>query len=357
MKKMITMALVSMMALSLAACGGATGGSTPSSPSGTPEAGTTGAGSSTGAGTTTDAAGTIDSDSPSPQTISVTSLDASRQKITLDVPYNPKRIAVLDMAVLDMLDNWGLGDRVVGMPKSSFVDYLSSYNDNPGIANLGTLKEVDLEALMSCEPDLIFIGGRLSAQYDDLSKIAPVVFTAVDYEAGLIESVRQNAANIASIFGVEELAEKQLAGFDARIEALARAAGGKTAVVGMVTSSNLSTLGNNSRCSLIGGEVGFTNLADNVDSTHGNESSFELLVSLNPDYLFVLDRDSAINTEGAKLAREVMENELVKKTSAYQNGNVVYLTPSVWYLAEGGITATDVMLRDLEEGLKIGSGR
>ena len=142
MKKMITMALVSMMALSLAACGGgAAGGSTPSSPSGTPEA------------------GTIDSDSPSPQTISVTSLDASRQKITLDVPYNPKRIAVLDMAVLDMLDNWGLGDRVVGMPKSSFVDYLSSYNDNPGIANLGTLKEVDLEALMSCEPDLIFIGG------------------------------------------------------------------------------------------------------------------------------------------------------------------------------------------------------
>ena len=80
-------------------------------------------------------------------------------------------------------------------------------------------------------------------------------------------------------------------------------------------------------------------------------------MSLNPDYLFVLDRDSAINTEGAKLAREVMENELVKKTSAYQNGNVVYLTPSVWYLAEGGITATDVMLRDLEEGLKIGSGR
>ena len=63
-----------------------------------------------------------------------------------------------------MLDSWGLGDRVVGMPKASSVDYLSSYNDNEEIANLGTLKEVDLEALMSCEPDLIFIGGRPSCQ-------------------------------------------------------------------------------------------------------------------------------------------------------------------------------------------------
>lgn len=359
MRKIITTALVSVMALSLAACGGQVAADSSPSPSGssaevtdTEERPGTG-GQEAAEGSTSSTPGAP----ASPKTITVSSLDASRQKITLDVPFNPKRIAVLDMAVLDMLDSWGLGDRVVGMPKASSVDYLSSYNDNEEIANLGTLKEVDLEALMSCEPDLIFIGGRLSAQYDELSGIAPVVFTAVDYETGLIESVRQNAANIASIFGVGEMAEKQLAGFDARVDALAQAAEGKTAVVGMVTSSNLSTLGNNSRCSLIGGEVGFKNLADHVNSTHGNESSFELLVSLNPDYLFVLDRDSAISTEGAKLAQEVMDNELVKKTAAYQNGNIVYLTPSVWYLAEGGITATDVMLRDLEEGLGIGSGR
>ena len=32
-------------------------------------------------------------------------------------------------------------------------------------------------------------------------------------------------------------------------------------------------------------------------------------------------------------------------------GNIVYLTPTVWYLAEGGITAMDVMLSDLEAGI------
>ena len=34
------------------------------------------------------------------------------------------------------------------------------------------------------------------------------------------------------------------------------------------------------------------------------------------------------------------------------NGNIVYLEhPNVWYTAEGGINALDVMLQDLESAL------
>ncbi len=68
--------------------------------------------------------------------------------------------------------------------------------------------------------------------------------------------------------------------------------------------------------------------------------------------MFVMDRDAAIQTEGAKAAKEIIENELIKKTEAYAQGNIVYLShPAVWYTAEGGITALDIMLQDLEEGL------
>ena len=35
-----------------------------------------------------------------------------------------------------------------------------------------------------------------------------------------------------------------------------------------------------------------------------------------------------------------------------KNGNIVYLAhPAVWYTAEGGITALDIMLQDLEAEL------
>lgn len=65
-----------------------------------------------------------------------------------------------------------------------------------------------------------------------------------------------------------------------------------------------------------------------------------------------MDRDRAIGTEGAQLAQEIMENELVMSTDAYKNGNIVYLEhPAVWYTAEGGITALDIMLQDLESTL------
>ncbi len=89
-----------------------------------------------------------------------------------------------------------------------------------------------------------------------------------------------------------------------------------------------------------------------VTPTHGNEVSFEAIVALNPDYIFVMDRDSAISATGAQLAQEIMENELVMKTDAYRNGNLVILeNPGIWYLAEGGITALGIMLSDLEKAL------
>ena len=287
-----------------------------------------------------------------PSTVTITSLDGNGEEIELEVPYDPQRIAILDMAALDMLDNFALGDRVVGSVSTS-LDYLQQYVTDETVENLGTIKEADLEAVMACEPDIIFIGGRLSASYDALSEIAPVVYLSTDSELGVVESVRKNAQTIASIFGVEEQVEQKMAGFDERIQALAAFAQGKNAVIGMCTSGSFNVLGNDGRCSIIGKEIGFENLGDTGStSTHGNESSFELLLEWNPEYIFVLDRDVAIGTDGAQLAQEIMENELTMQTAAYQNGNIVYLEhPAVWYTAEGGITALDYMLSDLEGAL------
>lgn len=82
---------------------------------------------------------------------------------------------------------------------------------------------------------------------------------------------------------------------------------------------------------------------------HGNEVSFEFVLQKDPDFVFVMDRDSAIGAKGAKLATEIMDNELINSTSAAKNGHIIVLAHSdVWYTAEGGITAFDIMLQDLE---------
>lgn len=287
-----------------------------------------------------------------PENVMIKSFNGNKEEVDLEVPYNPERIAVLDMASLDILDNLGMGDRVVGSASTS-LEYLTDYVDNEEVANLGTIKEADLEAVMECDPDVIFIGGRLASSYDALSEIAPVVFLSTDSELGVVKSVTKNAETIASMFGLEDEVSKKIEGFDERIEALKKTAEGKTALVGMTTSGSFNLMGNDGRCSIVGREIGFENLtAAESTSTHGNEASFETVVEKNPDYIFVMDRDSAIGADGAQTAKEIVENELVMGTDAYKNGRIIYLEhPAVWYTAEGGITALNIMLSDLENAL------
>ena len=248
-------------------------------------------------------AAAADSSAQTPAEITVTGLNGNGESTEVTVPYNPQRIAILDMASLDILDALGVGDRVVGTADTS-LEYLQSYI-NDDIANLGTIKEADLEAVMACEPDVIFIGGRLAGSYDTLSEIAPVVYLATDTELGVVESVRTNAITVASMFGLESEVDELMADFDSRIQALAEVADGHNAIVGLVTSGSFNVLGNDGRCSIIGREIGYENIGVDAEidtSTHGNEASFEFIVEKDPDYIFVLDRDAAIQTDGAQLA-------------------------------------------------------
>lgn len=341
-KKLLTLMLTGCVVLGLAACGQSSAGS--AADSNAAEA------PSVVAETMEQ---TTESSEEKPETITIRTLNANKEEVDLEVPYDPQRIAILDMAALDILDALEMGDRVVGMADTS-LEYLTAYTDNAELAKLGTIKEADMEAVMKAEPDVIFIGGRLAASYDALSEIAPVIYLTVDSQLGVIESVSRNAETIASLFGKEALAAEKTAAFAERIAALQTIAEGKTALIGMTTSGSFNLLGNDGRCSILGVEIGFENLAaEETTSTHGNESSFETVVQMNPDYVFVMDRDSAIGTDGAQLAQEIMENELIMQTAAYQNGNIVYLAhPAVWYTAEGGITALDIMLSDLETALQ-----
>lgn len=339
MKRFLSLVLALAMSMALAACSGGDAGST--------------ANDTTSANTSQQGTAESGAQSGTPTEVTITSLNGSGEKADLTVPYDPQRIAILDMASLDILDALGVGDRVVGTADTS-LEYLQDYISDE-IENLGTIKEADLEAVMACEPDVIFIGGRLASSYDALSEIAPVVYLSTDTELGVVESVRQNATTIASLFGLEAQVDELMAGFDSRIQALAENAAGHTAIVGLVTSGSFNVLGNDGRCSMIGREIGYENIGVDAEidtSTHGNEASFEFIVEKDPDYIFVLDRDAAIQTEGAQLAQEIMENELVMGTRAYQDEHIVYLAhPAVWYTAEGGITALDLMLQDLESAL------
>ena len=296
-----------------------------------------------------------------PSTVTIQSLNANKELADLEVPYDPERIAILDMPSLDIIDSLGLGDRIVGSAKVT-IEYLTDYNpdDSEGkIANLGSVKTADLEQVAACEPEIIFIGGRLSKEYENLSEIAPVVYLGVDYEKGVVQSTSDNAKTIASIFGLESEIDAKMEGYQARIDALAEVLTGKNVLLSMYNNNALSIMDTESQLNIIAKELGASNLGETVGevdkATHGEDASWETIVSLNPEYMFVLDRSTATGAaeEGILGAAEVIENDLIKELDVYKNGNIVYFIEhaNVWYTSTGGIQALDAMLGDLEAAL------
>ena len=341
MKKILTIIMAFTMMLCVAACGNTTTNDDNASSSNTEISGAT--------------------ENIEPETITIKALNANRELTDIEVPYNPKRIAILDMPALDIVDALGMGDRIVGSAQVS-IEYLKDYNpdeSNGKIMNLGTVKTADLEKVAACEPDVIFIGGRLSSLYADLEAIAPVVYLGVDYEKGVVESTKDNAQTIASIFGKEAEVDAMFADFQPRIDALHEVLNGKNVLLGMYNSNALGLMDTEAQLNIIAKELGANNLGETVGesekASHGEEASWETIITLNPEYLFILDRSTATGAaeEGVLGVREVIENDLIKELDVYKNGKIVYFIEhaNVWYTSIGGVQALDTMLGDLEKAL------
>lgn len=303
----------------------------------------------------------VTADENTPETITIQSFNANKELVDVEVPYDPQRIAVLDMPALDIIDALGMGDRIVGSAQVG-IDYLSDYNpddSNDTIMNLGTIKTADLEKVAASEPDVIFIGGRLASVYNDLEAIAPVVYLGVDYEKGVVESTKENAETIASVFGKESEVDAMFSDFQPRLDALNAVLNGKEVLLGMYNSNALNLMDTQSQLNILVKELGAVNLGENVGeaqkASHGEEASWETVITLNPEYLFILDRSTATGTadEGVMAVREVIENDLIKELDVYKEGKIVYFIENadVWYTSTGGVQALDTMLLDLEAAL------
>jgi iron complex transport system substrate-binding protein len=252
------------------------------------------------------------------------------------VPQNPVKVLVFDLASLDTLD--ALGVEVAGVPSGRLPDYLERYGSGDHI-KVGTLFEPDYEAVNAAEPDLIIVGGRSAAKYDDLAKFAPTIDLTVD-RGNYLASVRSNAETLGRIFGKEEAVAEKLASFESSVEALRALAGDAgNGLVILTTGGRMSAHGPGSRFDLIYSDFGISPAVEGLDTgNHGQAISFEFILETNPDWLFVVDRDAAIGREG-QAAKELLDNEIVGKSTAWQQDQVVYLDPVAWYLVGGGLTA------------------
>ncbi|GIN22261.1 MAG TPA: ABC transporter [Bacillus bacterium] len=263
------------------------------------------------------------------------------------VKKNPGKVVVFDFGVLDTLDE--LGIKVTGVPQATIPAYLEKYAGDE-YTNVGSLKEPDFEAINELKPDVIFISGRQAELYDQFAEIAPTVYMGVDTNQYL-ESFEKNMNTIGEIFGKEDQVKAELEEVDNQIAGVKEKAESidKKALIVLANEGKVSAYGPKSRFGWIHDVLGFKAADENIEvSPHGQGISFEYILETNPDILFVIDRNAAIE-EDSEPAKETIENDLVKKTKAYEDGKIIYLDADYWYLSGGGLQSIKAMIKGVEE--------
>lgn len=273
------------------------------------------------------------------------------------LPVNPQRVVVLDYSVLDTLDHLGLADSIVGVMQGETIpSHLAHYNDAK-YTHVGTFFEPDFEAINALQPDLVIVASRSSSFYEEFSKTYPTFDGTVGW-TDQYEGFRTAVTNIGLIFDKEEEVAAHLAEIDANIEevkALAETSGYQGLIV-MTSGGEVTGYGPGSRFGLIHDTLGVAPTTETmVAETHGDSISFEFILEQNPDIIFVVDRDSAIGEEGGTAA-EILDNDLVNSTTAGANGNIVYLDPTLWYLADTGLYTFNARVNQVKDGLQAALG-
>jgi len=264
------------------------------------------------------------------------------------VPSKPKKVLAFDLASLDTLNE--LGVEVSGVPTARFPDYLAKYGSDK-YEKVGTLFEPDYEAVNAAGPDLIIVGGRSSAKYADLAKIAPTIDMTVDPQ-DYVGSVKRNIQLLAQIFDKKVEADAHLAKLEKSMTDLRQEAlrAGKGLLV-LTTGGKMSAYGPGSRFGHLHTEFGIVPAVEGLATTnHGQAVSAEFILKTNPDWLFVIDRDAATGQNGGA-AKKVLDNDLIAQTKAWKSNQVVYLDPTNWYLIGGGLTAMQASVDQIAKAL------
>lgn len=263
---------------------------------------------------------------------------------TTEVPVKPERVAVLDLAVLDTANALDLP--VTGVPKDGLPPFLSDYKGDD-YADLGSMKSPDAEAVAASEPDLIIVSGRSASAYSEMSEIAPTIDLSSD-ETDFVGKIEDMSQPLGTIFEKEDVVEQKIDAVREQLASLKKKTANKgTGLVVLVSGGKASAFGPGSRFGAVhdaGVEPAATDLKQDA---HGQAISFEFIAEKNPDWLFVIDRDAAIGEEG-KAATEVLDNALVNKTTAWQQGQVLTLDGARWYSLGGGLGNATEMLKPIE---------
>jgi iron complex transport system substrate-binding protein len=261
------------------------------------------------------------------------------------IKSQPKRVVVLDVGELDNVVS--LGIEPVGVATTEGSPELPSYlKKNAGSPkSVGTINNLNLEAIAALKPDLI-LGSQLraAAQYNELSKIAPTVFSI---RPGF--TWKQNFLLNAAALDKTAQAKAELAAYEARAKALGAKLGPHKPTVSMVRympGGTIRLYANDSFIGTILKDVGIPRPKNQNIEDLAAEVSAENIDQADADWIFT----GVYGDPKATAMSKAQDNPLWKNLKAVKDGHARDVSDETWYLGLG-VTAANSVLDDLQKFL------
>lgn len=246
----------------------------------------------------------------------------------VSIPVEPQRMVDISGAS-DILSL--LGYDVIGTANSDGYDYtkLPTYLEdvlkNAKILGYSMLAEMDVEAIIALEPDVIVISTVQEKMYDQLSKIAPVVMIEmkqVDW--------KEDFMHVANVFGKEEEATTWINNYLDKAAAVGdqiKATYGEnsTYLSFLASAGSLFIFDQAGLGSVLYDDLGLTKPAGMPEQEDISLPvvSLEGLAEINSDYIFAIGTDEDLQTLTA--------SSIWNGTEAVKAGNVVTLPASPYF--------------------------
>jgi len=262
----------------------------------------------------------------------------------VEIPEKPERIVDLS-GNSDILSI--LGYKVIGTANSDAYDYTKfpTYLENilQGAKILGYSMQdtMDVEAIMSLDPDLIIISTVQEKMYDQLSDIAPTVMIqleALDW--------KEDVKALAKVFNKEAEANTWLEAYNSK----AKAAGDKVKEAHGNETSYLSFLASGGQFYVFDGagfgSVLYQDMSLNKPKGMPEQSNISLpvvtyegLASIEADYIFVIATDEDL--------KALEDNAIWNSLPAVKEGKLVKLAASPYFVQGYSSIGREVLLDEI----------
>lgn len=291
-----------------------------------------------------------------------TAAAAAQESITIEDNHGAQTIsqpiesvAATDNRAFELLDRWDV--ELTAAPIALVPFTVTGYKEDDSIADIGSHREPNLEALTAAQPQLIINGQRFAQYYDDISTLNPdAAIVELDPREGeaLDQELIRQAETLAEVFGEEEDAEQIVADFN---DALERA---KSAYAEIDDQTVMAVNVSGGNIGYIAPSVGRTygpifdllgltpslEVGNASDDHEGDDINVEAIAQSDPDIILVMDRDGGTttrDTEEYTPAEQIIEdNEALSNVSAVSGGQVFY-APADTYTNENIITYTEIL--------------